>query len=383
MIKLILLCFSIIALNSYSFCQGSFYSNPLASSLYSNPANTALLANEKVIRSSILYKNQWPKIDNQMDSRYGEINSQLSSINFRNNKFKLAAGGYFNQNVQGIGKLKYTEVAGILSGFFLFDIKDGSFYFTGAIGGGLLSRSNDFSSYIFNDMIVRGVDVTGGASIDATSFNQTRQTKFDANAGVNIGYSKKSKFKEHKFLLGTGIYNITDKKILSLNNKNESISSRFNVMLLYDYFIKQSGKNVKNKLRFYGFYSSQGAYRQSDIGFIESFGLISNDKKRNSPYKILKDKVTFLDYSNFIDFGLTLRSITPYLNLIDFNVMYLAVKVGLTNTNSGISFGFSYDTQIRSSNKLPQGLGGIQEFYVTKKFNTKQKTKDNLPCPDF
>lgn len=368
------LTFFLLGIAMRIFSQGSYYTNQLASSLYLNPSNSALISNEKIIRISTIYKNQWPNVSEQLDSRYIEINSQLGKLNLKNNKIKVASGFFINQNVQGIGKLRNTDISPNLSLYFLNNInKDLSIYFTGGFGGILMLRSFDFSNYVFNDMLVTG----SGISRESNNFIQANESGFSLSSGLNLGLSKSTKYREIKFLISPGFSNILSKSDLSLKlNGREEISPRQSFLILIDFISKQSEIYVNNKLRFNLSYVKQGAYRQSEIALVESFGLFSSKERRRNGSK-------FLDYSTFLDFGVSLRSITPFLNLIDYNVNYLPVRFGFTNTNNGISFGLSNDFQISSSNKLPQGLGGIQEFYFTKKFNTQKKTKDNLPCPDF
>jgi len=356
----------------FGLSQSSYYSNPFSSSLYLNPSNAAVVGESKSLRIAGNYRYMNYSGEGHIDSRYIEVVSEIASLNTKNSKVKASIGGYLNQNVQGIGKLKNTEGVGIFSILLpLSDNKkmkkpnyDKSSYINFGMGGGFYSRSVDLSNLIFNDMIVSG----SPNSTISNNFDQNRRIFGDGNFGLTYGLKFDSGVNIHKISIGGAIYNLNrNGKLSNLRGRFENGFFRVSVPIMYDY-IKIEGNYISYRWR--GFFNNfhQGTYRQSELGSLFSWGLKSTNDK------FPKD--------TFLDLQLSYRRVIPFFNNIDFTANYLVIGLGFSN-HHGLSCGMSFDQQLNTNQKISSGFNSVYEFYIKKKIKKSNKSIDKLSCQDF
>ena len=353
--------------------QDSYYTNSYSAALYNNPSNVSLLNSDQEIRFNTLNRTHWVNSHVVYSSHYIEANRIITNQDVidDNLNFDVGIGAYLNQNIQGEGKLKTTQGNFVFGASGILEKKNNLvLYGSAGLSLGTYIRSVDFSEFELNDQIITSAPV----SRDLIGLSTGRNSKFDISFGGTFGIQFiKTKTKEHLLLLGVSGSHLLDNKSISFfSDFEETLHRRFSVNLIYDKINKQSSVSIKNIRRIYGTYNLQGAYNQADIGLLYqfTFGNINWSKSKNR-------------YNRFFEFGAGARGINKSLGEFEVNSFFGFVRTGFNLKDIGWSFGFSQDFPFPDKLGVTSGHSSAQEIYITKKFNTGVKNKDNLPCPDF
>jgi type IX secretion system PorP/SprF family membrane protein len=321
-----------------AFAQDPQFSQYYHSTLYLNPAFAGTGENT---RFGLNYRMQWPGIGKPYKtvSLYADHDIQ---------PYKSGVGLIINSDVQGLSRLRSTEVGALYSYSVMLNDE---WVFKPGIQGSYVRRDADYAGLIYGDQLDNN-GLTGAATVD-NFVNQIPSFGYvDVSAG-GILYNG-------NMWVGISSHHLNNPVQSFTTGANATLASKYSLHAGYKIFLNSTPtskfqSSSEQSLIPTFVYKMQGKYDQLDLGL-------------------------YYMYEPFM-FGLWYRGIPVKRYDVFQNNESLIFMLGMYYKQ--FTFGYSYDLTL---SKLSYRSGGAHELALIYEFKIPYKnvkTRKSIPCPNF